>query len=117
MNGTVKSRDVFAEQFSSTQPFTFLQRINNPPVRLLRTGEVKFACGEPKLDAHFEGERIPCSKQNTVRGSRDDEAMKVDVMESVSFDILLARCTPDSGCLGTKGLNRSLEVRCRQPRC
>jgi imidazolonepropionase-like amidohydrolase len=110
----LNSRDVFVQQFSSTLPFPFLQGINNPPMRLLRSDKVELAFGKPKLDPHFESERVPCSEQNTVRGSRDNQAMKVDVMESVGSDILLTRCAPDGGCLIAKTFDRSFEVRCRE---
>ena len=116
-SSALNSRDVVVEQFSSTLPITFLQGINNPPMRLLRSYKVNFAFGKPKLDAHFEGERIPCPKQNTVRGSRHDQAMKVDVMERVGSDVLLARCSPYSGRLITKTDDRSFEVRCRESPC
>jgi hypothetical protein len=111
---TVNRRDVFVEQLSGALSLAFLQRINDRPVRLLYIDKAGFALRESKLNAHFEGQRIPGSEQNAVGCSRNDRPVKIHVVQSVGFKIVLTRRSTDGVCLIAKGRNISPEVRRRQ---
>jgi hypothetical protein len=90
---TVNRRDVFVEQLSGALSLAFLQRINDRPVRLLY---------------------IAGSEQNAVGCSRNDRPVKIHVVQSVGFKIVLTRRSTDGVCLIAKGRNISPEVRRRQ---
>src|SRR5271156_3588024 len=84
-----KTGNVIMKQSSGPLPLSLFQRIDDLPVGFLYSHQVDFSLGEPQLDTYFEGKRVPRSKQNTIRSTLYNHAVKADVVERIDCNILL----------------------------
>jgi hypothetical protein len=85
-----KTGNVIMKQPSGPLPFSLFQRIDDLPMGFLYSHQVDFSFGEPQLDTYFEGQRVPCSKQNTIRSTFYNHAVKAHVVERIGCNILFA---------------------------